>query len=224
MMGRSHAALGLVAGLGVAEMVGMRPATTLAFSALVAGASLLPDLDEPNSTVSHVLEPISGAVSYVLARVCGGHRRASHSVIAGAVVVGAVEVCSLVEIAHHVSLLAVVMGFVLASLLRVLVGHRLGVAEIIGCLGAGVAIDYFLAPTGALWPVVAIGMGYGLHLIEDWITAGGVPWLWPWKHRFEFAICGHTNSRREHMVATVAAVMSLGLIALPALQFWQLHV
>ena len=222
-MGKSHAALGLVSGLGVAEIVGMRPGVTLAFSALVAGASLLPDLDEPNSTVSHVLEPVSGAVSYVLARVCGGHRKASHSLVAGVVVVGAVEVCSLVEIAHHVSLLGVLMGFVLASLLRVLMGHRLGIMEIVAAFGVGVAIDYFLASTGALWPVVAIGMGFVLHLAEDWVTTGGVPWLWPWKHRFELALIGHTDSKREHTVAILAVVVSLGLIALPVLQFWQLH-
>ena len=223
MMGRSHAALGLVSGLGVAEIVGMRPATTLAFAALVAGASLLPDLDEPHSAVSHVLEPISGAVSYVLARVCGGHRRASHSLVAGAVVVGAVEVCSLVEIGRHITLLAVVMGFILAAALRIMMGHRLGVAEIIGCLGAGVAIDYFLVSHDAIWPVVAIGMGYGLHLAEDWVTTGGVPWLWPWRHRFELALIGHTDSKREHVVAILAMVASLGLIAIPVLQFWQLH-
>ena len=56
--------------------------------AICAGASLLPDLDEPGSTVSHVLEPVSGAVSYALARVCDGHRKASHSLIGVALVVG----------------------------------------------------------------------------------------------------------------------------------------
>jgi membrane-bound metal-dependent hydrolase YbcI (DUF457 family) len=223
MMGKSHAALGLTVGLGVAEMVGMRPVVTLAFGALVAGASLLPDLDETHSAVSHTVEPISTGMSWLVARMSGGHRRASHSLVAGAVVVGIVEVCSLIEIAHHVSLLAGVMSFVLASLLRVLVGHRLGIVEIVAAFGVGVAIDYFLAPTGALWPVVAIGMGFVLHLAEDWVTTGGVPWLWPWRHRFELALIGHTDSRREHVVRIGAIVVSLGLIALPVLQFWQLH-
>ena len=223
MMGKSHAALGLVSGLGVAEALGMRPATTLAFGALVAGASLLPDLDETHSAVSHTVEPITTGASWLVARVSGGHRKASHSLVAGAMVVGTVEICSLVEIAHRVSLLVPVMGFVLAAALRVMRGHRLGVMEIIGCLGAGVAIDYFLVSHDAMWPVVAIGMGFVLHLAEDWITAGGVPVLWPWRHRFELALIGHTDSKREHVVAILAMVASLGLIAIPVLQFWQLH-
>lgn len=223
MMGRSHAALGLVSGLGVAEIVGMRPGASLAFAALVAGASLLPDLDEPHSAVSRSVEPITTGVSWLVARVCGGHRKAFHSVIAGAVVVGAVEVCSLVEIAHRVTLLGVVMGFVLAAALRVMMGHRLGVMEIVAVFGAGVLVDYFFVSHDAIWPIVAIGMGFVLHLGEDWVTTGGVPWLWPWRHRFEFALIGHTDSRREHVVTIVAVVMSLGLIALPLLQFWQLH-
>ena len=222
-MGKSHAALGLVSGLGVAEIVGMRPGVTLAFGALVAGASLLPDLDEPHSAVSHTVEPITTGVSWLVARVCGGHRKAFHSVIAGAVMVGAVEVCSLVEIAHRVSLLAVAMGFILAAALRIMRGHRLGIVEIVAAFGVGVAIDYLLASTGALWPVVAIGMGFVLHLAEDWVTTGGVPWLWPWSHRFELAICGHTDSKREHVVGISAVVASLGLVVIPVLQFWQLH-
>jgi membrane-bound metal-dependent hydrolase YbcI (DUF457 family) len=221
MMGRTHAVLGLVGGLGMAEALGMRPGATLAFASLVAGASLLPDLDEPHSAVSHTVEPITTGVSWLVARSSGGHRKASHSLIAGAATIGVVELCSQIEIARHITLLGVVMGFILASLFRVLRGHRLTVAEILAVFGVALAINYFLVPTAVWWPLVAIGLGYGLHLAEDWITMGGVPVLWPWKHRFEFAICGQTDSRREHTMRIVAIGGGFILAITPIIQLWR---
>jgi inner membrane protein len=34
--------------------------------------------------------------------------------------------------------------------------------------------------------LVALLVGYLLHLIADSLTLGGVPWLWPWHERFGF--------------------------------------
>jgi membrane-bound metal-dependent hydrolase YbcI (DUF457 family) len=76
------------------------------------------------------------------------------------------------------------MGFVLASLFRVLRGHRLSVVEILAVFGVALAINYFLVPTAVWCPLVAIGLGYGLHLAEDWITTGGSGLTM--EHRFEF--------------------------------------
>jgi hypothetical protein len=53
MMGRHHALLGGTAWMGMGALAGM-PAVRLAASAAAcAAAALLPDIDEPGSTVAH---------------------------------------------------------------------------------------------------------------------------------------------------------------------------
>ena len=48
---------------------------------VAAAFALLHDIDEPGSTVSRKLGPISRAVSKVTNRLAGGHRQATHSIL-----------------------------------------------------------------------------------------------------------------------------------------------
>ena len=89
-------------GGGVIRIAGFSSGVDLAFDAICTGASLLPDVDEPGSTVSHVLESVSGAISYALTRVCDGHRKESHSLIGVALVTGLAGGLRELGLWHHI--------------------------------------------------------------------------------------------------------------------------
>jgi len=88
MLGRDHSLLGAAVALAGGEAAwralghGPLPAGQLAAAAGVTAAfALLPDIDEPNSTVSRRLGPVSRAVSKVTNGLAGGHRMATHSLL-----------------------------------------------------------------------------------------------------------------------------------------------
>ena len=77
MMGRHHAASGALAGLALGLITREPAATTLAAGAVCAGAALVPDIDEPRSTISRRLIVVGPAVGSAVR-----HRTATHSVAA----------------------------------------------------------------------------------------------------------------------------------------------
>ena len=85
MLGRDHALLGAVLGVGLAEPVArlahahLPPGQVAAAGAICAGSALLPDIDEPGSTVSRRLGPVSEEVAALTNKLAGGHRQATHS-------------------------------------------------------------------------------------------------------------------------------------------------
>ena len=85
VLGRDHALLGAVVGVGLAEPVArlahthLPPGQVAAAGAICAGFALLPDIDEPGSTVSRRLGPVSEVVAALTNKLAGGHRQATHS-------------------------------------------------------------------------------------------------------------------------------------------------
>ncbi|EQD69501.1 membrane-bound metal-dependent hydrolase, partial [mine drainage metagenome] len=88
MLGRDHALLGGLGYLAVAPMILHSPTwPNLGVGCVTSAAfALLPDIDEPGSTVSRKLGPISRTVSHVTNAVAGGHRQATHSLLFAALV------------------------------------------------------------------------------------------------------------------------------------------
>jgi len=92
MMGRTHAASGVVAGLAVCAVADLPAAFALAVAPVYYLSALGPDIDHPQSTAARCLGPISGlasrAVRAVSVRATGmAHRGLAHS-LAAAVVYG----------------------------------------------------------------------------------------------------------------------------------------
>lgn len=102
-------------------------------------------------------------------------------------------------------------------------GHReffhslLGLA-VVGALiwGAQQGMAYALARLG--WPGIANGLaanvalaglltGYGLHLVADSLTRGGVPWLWPSHQRFGLPPWRSWRFKSGSVVEPVVVVM-----------------
>jgi len=213
-MGRDHARLAALSALGVALALHAPPAETLVATGVVAGAGVLPDLDEPDSSVARLFGPISRGISSATNRWCGGHRQASHSLVTVAVVGGAVEVLNLVRW-DGVALSVGVVGVCLALCLRVLLPWGFRPGHIVSLALAGLVTWWAWDHLAWAWVAAWIAAGYALHLVGDVLTAGGVPLLWPGRSRVAVPLLGHTDSGREKVLGVV---MLLAVIAL-ALHF-----
>ncbi|MHB1721039.1 MAG: metal-dependent hydrolase [Acidimicrobiales bacterium] len=204
-MARDHAALAGCLCVAAGRIAGLPAPELLAAAVVGTGAALLPDLDEPGSTVSHLLEPVSGIVARGLRRLAGGHRMATHSLLAGILAgVGTygLSYLSLGTIDHHsIPATAVPLVVCVALALRGLIprGFRPGhIAALI--LGLAAAWLILLHVGIGIWLPLAVGGGWMSHLLGDWLTEGGVPLLWPaTRHHYALPILSHTDSWREHL-------------------------
>ena len=212
MLGRDHALTGAVGFMALAPVLhhavaGLPAAPVpLGVGGVVAAAfALLPDIDEPGSTVSRKLGPISRAVSKVTNRLAGGHRQATHSILF------AIAVFFLTRLANsHPLAEAVVVGCSFLLVLRMLLPRAL--RHLVGPLMVGLAglSAWWVFHNGfAPWLPWAAGGGVLLHMVGDTITVEGVPWLWvPFvrplqRLRLAVPLIGHTGSTRESVVGSL---------------------
>jgi len=221
VMGRDHARLAAAPALALALASHVAPAETLVAAACVAGAGCLPDLDEPGSSVARLFGSISEAVSSATNRWCGGHRQASHSLLAAALVGGLVEVLDLVRF-HGVDLGVVPLGLCVALCLRVLLPWALRPGHILSLALAALVTWWAVDHLSLAWLPVWVAAGYVLHLVGDALTSGGVPLLWPWKRRFSIPLLGHTNSLRERVLG-VALLLIVVMLALQPVGLLLVH-
>ena len=192
MMGKTHAATGLLAGLLVAPAVGTDTPQTLVFAATTAGYALLPDLDHPNARASRLLGPITGLLSRGLRAASaalyqatkgprdengsGTHRHLSHTVlfalICGAATAGAAG------ITPWASLAVVVFGLLLAE-------HALGDWVLPAAVGAAtwwlIGLADPMGELATLGPLLGLAVAVGCitHCLGDALTLSGCPFLFP---------------------------------------------
>ena len=207
MMGRHHAASGALAGLALGLITREPAATTLAAGAVCAGAALLADLDEPHSTVARAAEPVSGAISYLTATLAGGHREATHSVLAAGLAAGGTAALGLVTLAPGVPASVVPLGVTLALAARAVPPRALRVGRL-GALVAGAAAAWAITRYVGLgwWVVASVALGWLVHVLGDALTTGGVPVLWPLRRRVSWPVLGATGSTREALLGVVLLV------------------
>jgi len=129
------------------------------FYAFAALGALTPDIDNARSTLGKRF----GFVSRGLQRIAG-HRTFFHSLI-GLIMVGAF----IWGVQYALGWGLYDLGF-----------HRAGVA-----LGAGSEPEINRASIRGV-ALIALLVGYFLHLVADSLTVGGVPWLWPNPMRIGF--------------------------------------
>ena len=218
-MAKDHAALAACLALVVGRAAGLPAPELLATAGVATGAALLPDLDEPGSTVSHMLEPISGAVAHITRRLAGGHRMATHSLLAAALAGVGTWALATFTLGHlgGVTLPAsgIIVALCFALAVRGLLPRHGGLghvgALIVGCAATWVVARYVGLGT---WVPLAVCGGVVAHLVGDALTTGGVPLAWPIsKRHYSLAVLSHTNSWREHVVG-------LGLLGLLIAAAW----
>lgn len=245
MLAKQHANLGVAGYIGVvAALAGTGAAATavghhgffasmgtpaaLASTAVVAGGfALLPDLDEPGSTVSRKFGPLSRGVSHVMKVVCFGHRGASHSLLF------ALLMAYLGTLAATNPLAVGVIFVVSASLIiRLVLPLGLGKRHYTGVLALAIVAAYLVVRNHAIPPhglAFAMGIGVVLHCVGDTLTPQGTRFLWPLPMTFRLPINGRTGAGRELYVtqpllilAAVAAVVFL--IVQPAMHAHTINV
>lgn len=179
-------------------------------SVVSAAFALLPDIDEPGSTVSRKLGPLSRAVSNVTNKLAGGHRQATHSLLFAA------GIYLLMRLADgHRLAEAIVVGCAFLLVLRMLVPKGLryaaGIAPLMVAL-AGLSSWWVFVHGAASWLPFAAAAGVVLHMVGDTITVEGVPWLWfPFvrplqRLRISVPIVGHCGSTRETIIGSLLAI------------------
>ena len=196
MMGSSHAASGLLAGVVTAAVFGSHPSDMVVCAAVGAGAALLPDLDEPGSTVGRSLGMVTNGLSTVLravscvvyratatgyerrdSRTDGGHRYLTHTIPAvlvfGALAWGLAALGAL-------GLGVVVFAMAALGLGLVLKPWGRGAVQSAGVVALALGAAAVLLPGGAPALIGAtVAVGSLTHILGDWLTRSGVPLAWP---------------------------------------------
>lgn len=209
MMGRHHALSGALAWFGAAGVAmheTSHPIDLIAVTAVCAAAAVLPDIDEPGSSVARSLGAVSETVSKVTNKVCGGHRTASHSFLGAAVVGGLTfwATTNLIATAAVFAFLIFLAWYTLMPILR----HGLIALGV----GAGAGIWVMQGHFNASLLPIAVTFGYLVHLCGDMLTQDGVPLFWPIARHFRLPILGHTGSGRESVLFVVMLCALVGLI------------
>lgn len=170
MLGKTHLFYGVTAGaavaLALAHPTHLQAAQTLpAAEVLAAGAfgGLLPDLDEPGSTISNAPRILGGLARRLLRRATGETPLRLLGWLAGAL---------LGLVAALLNLVSRALSWLVR---RVSGGHREGSHWL--PLWAGLSALVYLLTAPALGPWLAIGFsaGYLSHLLGDGCTRSGIP-------------------------------------------------
>jgi len=227
MLGRDHALLGVAGSLALAPLAGhlvgahMGPVQIAAAGVVGAGFSLLPDIDEPGSSVSRKFGLASEATSHIVRAAAGGHRQATHSIGFACLVTGALWAADKMVWTAPVTILLCLAvagrfvlplhlgkGFLGALVLPVAAGWATWRSE----TGKWLLGGHVGAPHLWAWLPVMAGAGVLLHMAGDILTKHGVPLLWPLRWRFAIPVLGHTSSARETLLGTCLGLATAVLV------------
>ncbi|MER8184940.1 metal-dependent hydrolase [Kitasatospora sp. NPDC094015] len=206
MMGHSHAVSGALLYAAAAPFLPqalfgrpLSPGEVLMGTVLCAGAALLPDLDHHDGTVAHLLGPVTRTLCRLVARISGGHRHATHSLL----FVALAGWGTWAALARWGRGFALGLGFVLIALaVQALHLHPGGAGPTgrlttLGLAAVGTAgLDTWVPATADLLPYT-VTLGALAHLLGDCLTKQGAPLLWPHRRRYELVLIRRTGNRVE---------------------------
>jgi inner membrane protein len=188
MEGRTHFAIGLACGVGLACTSGNTDDVgAMALTIVSAGiASILPDIDEDGSLINNFLFPSLSRKfrSFALAAI------------------GVVAV--LLYFLKDLPLWALLLGIFAAGVAYV--PHRT-VTHSLLALSYVTATVYLMAPGLAK----AAAVGYLSHLLADSLTSSGVPYLWPYSKKFGFGKLGiriKSGGKEDRLIGTLAVLLA----------------
>lgn len=246
MLGVSHAATGLLAGAAVGVLLGSHVSDPFICAAVGAGAALLPDLDEPGSTVGRSLGVVTEGVSRLLrsasravyratgtdyelrdGRSDGGHRYLTHTIPAtivfGLVAWGLAASMPLGMGAVVFSMSALGLG----TVARTLKAWGTVRQREMAALGAAAlaTVGAVLSDGGAPWLMgLTVGVGAVVHILGDWLTRSGVPIAWPLVYRgkrwwmFRSPVAFHTGKSPVETVVRWASVVGAAVVMVAGAQ------
>jgi membrane-bound metal-dependent hydrolase YbcI (DUF457 family) len=177
MLGHSHALSGAAAGLAAGIFLHLPLAQTGALAGFTTGMALLPDLDKCGSSPARCLGFLSEAVAWIISKISGGHRHATHSFLGIAAFTGAAWVAC-----HHRADWAGKAGLALLMALSVSAGlealriSRGHVADLIGIAVAAWEVWYGY---GLRLIPLAVFLGCSAHVLGDLLTDSGCMLTFP---------------------------------------------
>jgi membrane-bound metal-dependent hydrolase YbcI (DUF457 family) len=211
MMGKAHAATGLAIGAGLGLVVfGFHTPTWMATSVATCGAAILPDIDEPGSSVAHEFGFISQGFSWIVNKVAGGHRKLTHSLLGLGIVTLVLALLVTGPLAS-----AVVFGILAASAWRIAVPWFTGLRRLYLLVGIGGGYAFYhFHPFSGILLIAFLGLGWLTHMAGDFLTKGGIPLLYPSHSRQSMPVFGTTGSKAESVFALVLYVLVIGGVGL----------
>jgi membrane-bound metal-dependent hydrolase YbcI (DUF457 family) len=229
MLGHSHALSGGVTGLAAGIIMHMSVPHTVALAGFTAGMALLPDLDKCGSSPARCLGFLSEAIAWIIGKISGGHRHATHSFLGIAAFTGLAWLS-----AHYLHDWAGKAGLALLMTLSVSAGlealhvARGHVADLIGIAVAAWEVWYGY---GLSLIPLAVLIGCCTHIVGDMLTDSGCMLGFPvWKHRFHLLpepLAFTTGTRPEILIVdpilTGALFLLAGKVADPGLLATHLH-
>ena len=189
----------------VAAVASLREPYTLFVLTVIATAfALLPDFDEPNSTVSRKFGFLGQGLSHIFRKVVGGHREGSHTLIF-ALVCGAIGI-GLQLFGTQVSQISAGIIFVVSISLIVRLILPFGLGNVIyGIAVLGAIVLAVLNGVNGSLPMFGLGFamfaGVNLHCLGDALTPSKVKWLAPmYKGKLGINLNGSTGGTIELFV------------------------
>jgi membrane-bound metal-dependent hydrolase YbcI (DUF457 family) len=200
MLGHDHALSGALAFTAVAPLLHVTGVHLGVGIALTAGAGVLPDLDEPGSTIARTFGFLTGAFAWIVHKISGGHRKGTHSFLGIAVMTaasfaagrwqaGAGATAAHPELWWHLVPAGLILALLFSAGFRALHigGHHADAAGI--GLAAAVIWKGWAPVTSWQLPVLAVCVALGMlaHVAGDMCTHDGCPLLYPLS-RHEFGL------------------------------------
>lgn len=234
-LGKTHCAIGAVAGAGYAEYAHLPFREGVLLTAFSAGLAVLPDIDHLKATLARSFGFVTYSTAWVVGHVSGGHRNGTHSLLGAGVltglalaavhfphdVAGRIGLCFLLALTFSALFCATFAGKLAVKELRrlPLVGI-LPVKQFTEALAIGLAILF--AATG--WGLGLLGLatiiGCLAHIAADMLTKERCPLLWPFsKTRFGFLpedLSFTTDHWQEHRLVMPAAGLAFFVLVLNA--------
>jgi membrane-bound metal-dependent hydrolase YbcI (DUF457 family) len=222
MLGHSHALSGAVTGLATGLVMHLHGPQTAALAGFTAGMALLPDLDKCGSSPARCLGFLSEAVAWLIGRLSGGHRHATHSFVGIAVFTGlAWLACAYRGDWAGKAGLALLMTLTVSAGLEALHLARGHWSDVLGIAVAAWAVWYGY---GLRLIPLAVLVGCCTHIVGDMLTDSGCMLLYPFsRRRFHLLpepLAFTTGTRPELLfvdpVLTGAVVVLSGWVADPS--------
>lgn len=176
MLGHSHALSGLAAGAATLPWAPVQgPVAQVAWVAAAGGFAMLPDLDQPGSTIARMWGPISDVPSGLVGRIARGHRWGTHDALLAPLAFGLLATAASRTFWSSLLVLAVAIGLALHALNFVIPGRVEN--TVVGNLvlswgGAWLLLAHSQPPVWLPW---AVAVGVLAHIAGDALTREGIP-------------------------------------------------
>ena len=166
MMGWAHATTGAAAGAVTSGLSANPPVWAVS----VLAGSILSDIDHPSATVTNMWGPLSRVPARLLGPLVGGHRGATHHVLAAAAVTAGVVVAAQHPVASAV-VFTILTGVALAA------GAAVAGRDVPPLVNAAVSAAVGWGAFTLGWPLLPVavpaGLGVLVHLAGDRVPVGG---------------------------------------------------